>query len=73
MVHYDAAVLDIVMPHFDGIEVLAYLREELHSDIPVYLVTQGTTEGLDDEVRPYAPVAILPNDGNIDWRTVLPA
>ena len=70
-VHYDAAVLDLVMPHFDGVEVLAYLREVLHSDMPVYLVTQSATEGLDDEIRRYAPVQILSSDGSIDWRTVM--
>lgn len=71
MVRYDDAMLDLVMPHFDGIEVLAYLRDVLHSNIPVYLVTQGTTDGINDEVRRYTPVQILPSDGSIDWRSVM--
>ena len=70
---FDLAVIDLVMPYFDGIEVLEYLRHELRSTIPVYLITQANTEGLAEQIEPFGPAQLLTNDGKIDWQSVLAA
>jgi len=36
---YDALLLDIMLPGIDGIEVCSRLRNELHCDIPVLMLT----------------------------------
>ncbi|WP_431099336.1 response regulator transcription factor [Polaromonas aquatica] len=62
--HYDAIVLDWMMPRMDGVTMLAHLRDELKSRIPVIMLTakdqlgsklQGFEAGADDYlVKPIA-------------------
>jgi DNA-binding response OmpR family regulator len=62
--HYDAIVLDWMMPRMDGLAMLTHLREELKSRIPVIMLTakdqlgnklQGFEAGADDYlVKPIA-------------------
>jgi len=62
--HYDAIVLDWMMPRMDGVTMLAQLRGELKSRIPVIMLTakdqlgnklQGFEAGADDYlVKPVA-------------------
>lgn len=59
----DLAILDVMMPHVDGFEVLATIRED--SDIPVIMLTakreeqdrlQGFELGTDDYItKPFSP------------------
>lgn len=56
---YDVAVLDIMMPGMDGIEVLKQMRRE-HSDIPIMLLTakseiEDRVEGLNAGADDYLP------------------
>lgn len=39
----DAVLLDILMPHMDGLEVLKKIREE-HKDLPVFIVSAYFSE-----------------------------
>ncbi len=62
--HYDALVLDWMMPRMDGPEVLRRLREEHHSEVPVIMLTArdelpdkiaGFRAGADDYLtKPFA-------------------
>ena len=62
--HYDAIVLDWMMPRMDGLAMLTQLRDELRSRIPVIMLTakdqlgsklQGFEAGADDYlVKPVA-------------------
>ena len=63
--HYDAVVLDWMMPRMDGMTMLARLRKELRSRVPVIVMTardqiehklQGFLTGADDYV--VKPVAL---------------
>ncbi len=45
---YDVLVLDITLPGIDGLELCKKLREELHRDTPVLMLTARDT--LDDKV-----------------------
>lgn len=63
--HYDVVVLDWMMPRMDGMTMLARLRRELKSRIPVLVITardqlehklEGFTTGADDYV--VKPVAL---------------
>lgn len=40
----DLVVLDIMMPEMDGYEVMKRMRENLHSNIPVMLLTAKSTD-----------------------------
>ena len=61
--HYDAIVLDIMLPSIDGFEVCKRLRSELHLDTPVIMLTArdqledklaGFDKGADDYlVKPF--------------------
>lgn len=61
--HYDAVVLDIMLPNIDGFEVCNRLRSELHLDTPVIMLTArdqledkltGFNKGADDYlVKPF--------------------
>lgn len=61
--HYDAIVLDIMLPNIDGFEVCKRLRTELHLDTPVIMLTArdqledkltGFDKGADDYlVKPF--------------------
>ncbi|WNS45433.1 response regulator transcription factor [Paenibacillus sp. MMS20-IR301] len=63
----DLAVVDVMMPHMDGLELCAYIRETY--DIPVILLTarqqlsdkeQGYLHGTDDYVtKPFEPEELL--------------
>ncbi|MFD2410641.1 response regulator transcription factor [Paenibacillus rhizoplanae] len=63
----DLAVVDVMMPHMDGLELCAYIRENY--DIPVILLTarqqlsdkeQGYLHGTDDYVtKPFEPEELL--------------
>lgn len=46
--HYDAIVLDIMLPNIDGFEVCRRLRQELHLDTPIIMLTARDT--LNDKV-----------------------
>ena len=62
--HYDAIVLDWMMPRMDGLTMLTHLRDEIKSRIPVIMLTakdqldsklQGFEAGADDYlVKPVA-------------------
>lgn len=41
--HYDAIVLDIMLPNIDGFEVCRRLRQELHLDTPIIMLTARDT------------------------------
>lgn len=45
---FDAIVLDLMLPGLDGLELCRRLREELHSDTPVLMLTARDT--VDDKV-----------------------
>ncbi|AIQ29786.1 heme transporter CcmC [Paenibacillus sp. FSL P4-0081] len=63
----DLAVVDVMMPHMDGLELCSYIRETY--DIPVILLTarqqlsdkeQGYLRGTDDYVtKPFEPEELL--------------
>jgi len=63
----DLAILDIMMPHVDGLKVCQYIRE--NHDIPIILLTalqqltdkeQGYLHGTDDYVtKPFEPEELL--------------
>lgn len=47
--HYDAIVLDVMLPGIDGFEVCKRLRQELHLDTPVIMLTARDT--INDKVN----------------------
>lgn len=47
--HYDAIVLDIMLPGIDGFEVCKRLRQQLHLDTPVIMLTARDT--INDKVN----------------------
>lgn len=47
--HYDAIVLDVMLPGIDGFEVCKRLRQELHRDTPVIMLTARDT--INDKVN----------------------
>lgn len=47
--HYDAVVLDVMLPGIDGFEVCKRLRQELHLDTPVIMLTARDT--INDKVN----------------------
>lgn len=47
--HYDAIVLDVMLPSIDGFEVCKRLRQELHRDTPVIMLTARDT--INDKVN----------------------
>lgn len=61
--HYDAIVLDIMLPGIDGLTVCRRLRQDAHSNVPVLMLTArvmlndkvaGFAEGADDYlVKPF--------------------
>lgn len=65
----DIIISDIMMPYFSGIELLDYLRNEMHSKIPVIIIsTAGNEEnvlnafelGADDFIaKPVSPSELL--------------
>lgn len=65
----DIIISDIMMPYFSGIELLDYLRNEMHSNIPVIIIsTAGNEEnvlnafelGADDFIaKPVSPSELL--------------
>lgn len=46
---YDAVVLDLMLPHIDGLEVCRRLRQEARKSTPVLLLT--ARDSVDDKVR----------------------
>jgi len=62
---YDLIILDIMMPHVDGFEVLKQIREKLDKNVPVVMLTalgdtdtvvKGLANGADDYViKPFEP------------------
>ena len=40
----DIIVSDIMMPYFSGIELIDHLRNELHSDVPVIIISAAGNE-----------------------------
>jgi len=67
--HYDAVLLDQIMPGRDGMSTLALIRE-IEPNLPVIMVTKSEEEELMDEaignriddflVKPLSPASILP-------------
>lgn len=47
--HYDAIVLDVMLPGIDGFEVCRRLRQELHLSTPIIMLTARDT--IDDKVN----------------------
>jgi len=47
--HYDAVVLDVMLPGIDGFEVCKRLRQDLHLDTPVIMLTARDT--INDKVN----------------------
>lgn len=47
--HYDAIVLDVMLPGIDGFEVCKRLRQQLHLDTPVIMLTARDT--INDKVN----------------------
>jgi two-component system response regulator CpxR len=77
---FDLVVLDVMMPHMDGFEVLRRLRAE--SDVPVLMLTarteggsriRGLNEGADDYLpKPFEPLELLARVRAILRRTQAP-
>lgn len=59
---FDAAVIDVMMPHVDGVAVLRFIRQTLHSSMPVLLLVDypGTTWPLPDDLAVGTSVATKP-------------
>ena len=65
----DIIVSDIMMPYFSGIELVDYLRNELHSKVPVVIISTAGNEsnvlnafemGADDFIsKPVSPSELL--------------
>lgn len=63
----DIAIIDVMMPHMDGLELCAHIRQ--HYDIPIIMLTakdqlsdkaQGYLKGTDDYVtKPFEPEELL--------------
>ena len=46
--HYDAIVLDLMLPGMDGLEICSKIREQAKSDVPIIMLTARDT--LDDKI-----------------------
>ena len=65
----DILVSDILMPYYSGIELVGYLRNELHSEVPVILMSKAGSGthlqdpgdvGADDFIsKPVSPEELL--------------
>lgn len=40
----DAIICDIMMPYFSGIELVAYVRNELKSSVPIILISSASND-----------------------------
>jgi CheY-like chemotaxis protein len=68
---FDVAVLDMIMPRADGLEVIEYLRNDLKSNIPIILLTLEAGPELERRVEPYQPVKVVMQIGKYDWVDLL--
>ena len=68
---FDVAVLDLVMPRADGVEVIEYLRKDLGSQMPVILLPLEAGPALEAQVEPYQPVKVVMQNGKYDWSEML--
>jgi CheY-like chemotaxis protein len=50
---YDLILMDIQMPLVDGYEATAYIRNQLHSDIPIIAMTAFGLNGEDEKCQEY--------------------
>jgi DNA-binding response OmpR family regulator len=70
---YDLAILDYIMPRADGVEVVDFIRNELHSEMPVIIMTLSGDSDLIARAQKYSCVSVVCNDGSFDWSTLIRA